>query len=103
MLLFTYKKFFVRDNKLSLEEFNELKIKFQGVLGKHDNEIWTLKKIIKILKINKDFIGFMNMFNVINQKAISAINKNIYSTAYKHIRSFMQFYYAHNSLSKLNW
>lgn len=46
------------------EEFKRLKLRFHVVLGKKEEEVWSLVKIVKVLNISKDtlFEGLLENF-----------------------------------------
>ena len=48
------------------EEFERLKLRFNAVLGKTEEEIWSLVKIVKVLKFSKDvlFKGVLQNFKI---------------------------------------
>ena len=46
------------------EEYKKLKLRFHVVLGKKDEEVWSLLKIVKVLIVSKDklFEGLLQNF-----------------------------------------
>ncbi|KAI3508745.1 hypothetical protein L1887_23758 [Cichorium endivia] len=50
--MFAHKQFTIKMGKEGVDTFSELKIIFHAVLGKPENEVWILKKIIGLINID---------------------------------------------------
>lgn len=54
--MFTFAQFKLAGNYQDIEEYQSIKIRFHFVLGKKEEEIWSLMKIIKLVSITPDVI-----------------------------------------------
>lgn len=63
-MLFTSSQFKIRDKFNDMEEFKKLKIRFNAILGKYEDEVWSSVKIVKVMTITRDnlFEGLLQNF-----------------------------------------
>lgn len=52
--MFIFAQFKLADNLHEDEAFKYVKMRFHTVLGKKEEEIWSLKKIVKLVSISND-------------------------------------------------
>ena len=59
-MLFTSPEFKLANNFNDKNEYKRLKIRFHAILGKNEDEVWSLVKIVKVMKIKREtlFEGF---------------------------------------------
>lgn len=63
-MMFMATQYQIVDKFVDKEEYKRLKIRFHVVLGKREEEIWSLVKIVRVIHINKDvlFEGVLQNF-----------------------------------------
>ena len=63
-MMFMAAQYQIIDKFKDKDEYNRLKIDFHAILGKKEEEIWSLVKIVRVLNISKDvlFEGVLQNF-----------------------------------------
>lgn len=55
-MMFITSQYQIVDQFQDKEEFKRLKIRFHAVVGKEEEEVWSLVKIVRVLSISKDIL-----------------------------------------------
>lgn len=70
-MLFTSSQFNFADNLNDKDKYKKLKIIFHAVLGKTEDEVWSLVKIVNVMTIMPDvlFEGLLQKFRYVAVRA----------------------------------